>query len=233
MIVSQTDPATSATIFSDRSMVTGIVLEILEPARTALLVVDVQNDYCSPSGALGEAGLSMTSIDPMVDRVEELIATARELEIPIVFFRNEHSEETDTPAWRRRTSHSLSVCKAGTWGADFYRLRPSDRDTEIVKHRYSGFVGTPLEELLHEWGRNTVVIVGTATNVCVDTTARHAAILDFDVVVVSDGVAATDSAAHTASLDNLERFFGHVIPTSDVRDVWLAGRTQRPNEPLA
>jgi nicotinamidase-related amidase len=69
--------------------------------------------------------------------------------------------------------------------------------------------------------------------VCVDTTARHAAILDFDVVVVSDGVAATDSAAHTASLDNLERFFGHVIPTSDVRDVWLAGRTQRPNEPLA
>lgn len=230
MLMSQTDPTSREAIFSDRSKVTGVVVEILEPARTALLVVDVQNDYCSSSGALGEAGLDMSSIDPMVDRIEELMAAARELGIPIVFLRNEHSEETDTPAWRRRTSHSLSVCKAGTWGADFYKIRPSDSDTEIVKHRYSGFVGTPLEGLLREWGRNTVVLLGTATNVCVDTTARHAAMLDFDVVVVSDGVAATDPAAHIASLDNLERFFGHVLPTSDVRDVWLADRTQ-PVEP--
>lgn len=222
MLVQPTNAPTSRNIFTDRSALTPTVIEILDPTLTALLVVDVQNDYCSSSGALGDAGLDMSAIDPMVDRIEELIAAARKVDIPIVFLRNEHSIETDTPAWRRRTSHSLEICRAGTWGADFYRLSPTEGDTEIVKHRYSGFVGTPLEGLLREWERSTVIVAGTATNVCVDTTARHAAMLDFDVVVVSDGVAATDSAAHSASLANLERFFGHVLPSSDVREVWLA-----------
>lgn len=198
----------------------GLVAELLGRDACALVVVDVQNDYCSPTGALGSAGFDLAPLGPMVDVIEKLISTAHDADIPVIYLKNEHSDATDTPAWRRRSKHGMPVCRAGTWGAELYRVVPAPNDTVIAKHRYSGFIDTPLADVLAGWGRTTLVFVGTATNVCVESTARHAAMLDYDVIVVEDGVAATDPAAHRAALENLERFFGHVVPASTVDSAW-------------
>jgi ureidoacrylate peracid hydrolase len=213
--------------FAGRADRAALVEELIAPRSCVLLVIDVQNDYCNPDGALGSAGFDLSSLDPMVDVIETLIGAAHGAMVPVIYLRNEHSDATDTPAWRRRSKHAMSVCRAGTWGADLYRLVPSADDTVIAKHRYSGFIDSPLGDVLAGWNRTTLVFAGTATNVCVESTARHAAMLDFDVIVVEDGVAATDPEAHRAALDNLERFFGHVVPSSTIEAAWNG--TDLPN----
>ena len=206
--------------FASRADRAALVEELIEPNSCVLLVIDVQNDYCNPDGALGSAGFDLSSLDPMVDVIESLISAAHEAMVPVIYLKNEHSDATDTPAWRRRSKHAMSVCRAGTWGADLYRLVPSPEDTVIAKHRYSAFIDSALSDVLAGWERTTLVFAGTATNVCVESTARHGAMLDFDVVVVEDGVAATDPDAHHATLENLERFFGHVVPSGVIRAAW-------------
>ena len=215
--------------FATRTDRAALVSELIEPKSCVLVVIDVQNDYCSPDGALGSAGFDLSSLDPMVDMIETLIRAAHAATVPVIYLKNEHSDATDTPAWRRRSKHALSVCRAGTWGADLYRLVPSADDTVIAKHRYSGFIDSPLSDVLAGWDRTTLLFVGTATNVCVESTARHAAMLDFDVVVVEDGVAATDPDAHRAALENLERFFGHVVPGDVIEAAWRSA--DPPSEP--
>lgn len=197
-----------------------VVRWILEPSRCALLVVDVQNDYCHPEGALGAAGFDLSAIDRMVDVIEDLSIGARGHGVPVVYLRATHSERTDTGAWRRKSKHSMAMCREGSWGAEFYRVRPQEGDPVVTKHRYSGFIGTNLEQVLRVLQRSTLVLTGTATNVCVESTARDACMLDYDVVVVSDGVADTDFAAHDMSLKNLHRFFGHVVASSHVLAAW-------------
>jgi ureidoacrylate peracid hydrolase len=213
--------------FATRADRAALVGQLIVPKSCVLLVIDVQNDYCNPEGALGSAGFDLSSLDPMVDVIETLIGAAHGAMVPVIYLKNEHSDATDTSAWRRRSKHAMSVCRAGTWGADLYRLVPSPDDTVIAKHRYSGFIDSPLGDVLAEWDRTTLVFAGTATNVCVESTARHAAMLDFDVVVVEDGVAATDPDAHRAALENLERFFGHVVPSGVIEAAWNA--TDSPN----
>ena len=197
-----------------------VVAGLLRPSDCALVVVDVQNDYCHPDGALGAAGFDLSTIDPMVEVIERLVGAARRHDVPVVFLHMVHSEVTDTPAWRRKSKHAMSICRRGSWGAGPYRIAPEAGDVVVEKHRYSGFVGTRLETALTALGRTTLVMAGTATNVCVESTARHACMLDYDVLVVSDAVAATDASAHRASLENLGRFFGHVVSSDRVKAVW-------------
>lgn len=203
---------------------TDVVRGVLDPSRSALVVIDVQNDYCHPDGALGAAGFDLSTIDPMVDVIEGLMVTARAAGIPVVFLRAEHSEHTDTPAWKRKSKHSLPICREGSWGAEFYRVGPAEGDPVVTKHRYSGFIRTELEQVLGALERSTLVMTGTATNVCVESTARDACMLDYDVVVVSDGVAATDPEAHRGTLQNLDRFFGHVVDSAFVTEAWAVSR---------
>ena len=206
--------------FTNASDNSNLIDLLLAHDQAALVVVDVQNDYCHPDGALGLAGFDLSTIDPMCDVIEDLISTARVVEVPVIFLQNIHSDATDTPAWRRKTKHGMANCREGTWGAEFYRVEQTASDRVVVKHRYSGFVGTNLSQVLGAVGRTTLVMTGTATNVCVESTARHACMLDYDVVIVEDGVAATDAAAHSGTLQNLDRFFGHVVASEKVQMVW-------------
>jgi ureidoacrylate peracid hydrolase len=200
-----------------------LVTSLLAIAVSALVVVDLQNDYCHKDGAFAKAGFDLSTIDPMIDVVEELIGGARQSGVPVIFLRNIHSDATDSPAWRRRSRHALTLAREGTWGAEFYRVSPEPGDRIVSKHRYSGFVGTRFAHVLSALGRTTLVFAGTATNVCVESTVRHACMLDYDVVVAADGVAASDPDAHAASLLNMNRLFGNARPSSFILDVWGDG----------
>lgn len=202
--------------------------DLLQPGRSILVVVDVQNDYCHPDGALGKGGLDLSMVDPMCAVIEELRQTAGRSGVPTVLLRTIHADATDSPAWLRRTPYSGHICREGSWGAEFYRIQPSDDDVVVTKHRYSGFVGTRLEQVLHTLGRTTLVFTGTSTEVCVESTARDACMRDFDVVVVEDGVASTDEELHRGTLENVRRYFGSVVASDVVRSTWTlkAGRDE-------
>lgn len=194
--------------------------QILDPRRSVLVVVDPQNDYCHPAGVLGRLGLDLAMVDPMIEAVKKLHATARSRGVPVIFIKTVHTDETDSPSWRRRHEGMDGLCREGTWGVEWYGLSPVEGDITVIKHRYSGFVGTRLENVLHTLGRNTLVFTGGATNVCVESTLRDAYHRDYETVLVEDASASTDRTAHEATLRNVNRFFGAVLPADGVHGYW-------------
>jgi ureidoacrylate peracid hydrolase len=120
------------------------------------------------------------------------------------------------------------VCREGTWGAEFHRCAPLSDDVVVQKHRYSAFHGTELQHVLRTFGRSTVVLTGTATNVCVESTARDACMLDYEVVVVDDATCASSDAEHAAALFNIRHYFGSVANTASVLSSWDAA-TESPS----
>ena len=89
-------------------------------------------------------------------------------------------------------------------------------DAMVEKYRYSAFFGSSLDQVLRSGGVQTAVLIGTAANGCVDSTARDAAQLDYDVVIVEDLTGHTDAALASASLKNLDRHFAFVCQSTDV-----------------
>ena len=85
-----------------------------------------------------------------------------------------------------RKAARAEICATGTWGAEYYRVQPTNDDCEVVKHRYSAFVGTTLEVILRSLARQTVVVTGVTTNVCVESTVRDAYMRDYRPLLVED-----------------------------------------------
>jgi ureidoacrylate peracid hydrolase len=116
------------------------------------------------------------------------------------------------------------IVEAGSWGADFYRVRPRDDELVITKHRYSGFAFTPLELALQTLRATNVLICGTATNVCVEATARDAIMRGYYPVIVANCVASGQAHLHRSALEDMEEYLGAVVPLADVREAWTATR---------
>ena len=191
----------------------------------ALIVIDVQHDFCHADGVLGRH-LDAGTVDAMCASIETLQAAAHRCGVPVVFVQTVHRAATDSRAWRNRfPSQELMVCREGAWGVEFHRCGPRDGDVVVVKHRYSAFHGTELQHVLHTVGCHTVVLTGTATNVCVESTARDACMLDYDVVVVEDATCAGTDEEHAAALFNIREYFGSVADTAAVLSAWRASAT--------
>ena len=189
--------------------------------KIALLIVDVQNDFCHPDGAIGRKGVDLRVIDNMMDRLERLLAAARKKNLDTVFIQNIEDETTDSFAWKmrpdaREDSANEGICRRGTWGAELYRLKPLPDEIVLPKHRFSGFLNTPLDGILKNRGVETVMITGVATNVCVETTARHAIMLDYHVIVAEDACATFYPDLHEATIKNVRLWFGNVLTAEEI-----------------
>ena len=194
---------------------------LLEPGHTALLVIDVQNDYCHPQGALGRNGADLDFVAPAVENIVRLIETARQVGVTVIFLRNWHEHWTESPGWRARAPRQSRAGQARSWGAEFFTVAPTQDEPVLNKQRYDAFIGTPLDSTLRALERRTVVLTGFGTNVCVESTARHAVFLDYRIVLVSDATDTADGpSAHQASLDTIARHFGPVATTSDILTAW-------------
>jgi ureidoacrylate peracid hydrolase len=192
-------------------------VEQLEERRAALTIVDVQNDYCHETGVIGRH-LSRESIDAMMHGVTRLYQAAARARVPVVFLHTVHTPLTDTQSWLRRQGND-QVCRHGSFGAEFYNLVPAPEDIVVTKHRYSGFIGTPLEQILRSRGIDCLVVAGIGSNVCVESTVRDAFMLDFNVIVVCDATTG-EPDLHEASLEGMARHFGSVTTVDEVLRVW-------------
>jgi len=199
----------------------------LDPATCVLVVVDMQNDFCHPSGACARMGQDVQAVREILPAVGRLLSLAAEFGVPTVFVRVTHSSWFDNPAWvgrgaggRTLDADRMPVVAHGSWGAEFCDVRPGPNDLVITKHRYSGFDHTPLNLALQAKLCQTVVIAGTQTNVCVRATAFDAIALGYRVVVVRDCVASTARELHAASLTDVAERAGRVRSLADVGQAW-------------
>jgi len=191
----------------------------VDPRHTTVLVIDVQNDFCAPNGYYDLTGAHLAGIHDMIPRLQRLLSDARHAGVPVIFVAAGYDAEYVSSVQRerhlRRFGRVLPVCPSGTWGADFFGVAPLPGEPVIVKRRYSAFHGTDLDLLLRNRAIRTLVLVGVATNVCVETAARDGYMRDYYVVIVGDCTAARDNEAHRAALANVEANFG-VVATADL-----------------
>lgn len=203
----------------------------IDPKTSALIVVDVQNDFVSLQGAFGHWGEDMTMIQEMVPKLKELIEEARAARVPIIYFKNTSSAWTNSEVHKERIAEvrgkgGQEITIEGTWGAEFYEgICPREDERVVVKHRYSGFIDTDLDLILRSLGIKTLIMTGVATNVCVESTARDGFMKDFRIVFVKDCSATTEQKLHEGTLENIERYFGTVVSAKEIISIWsgLAG----------
>jgi ureidoacrylate peracid hydrolase len=195
---------------------------LLKPSRTALVIVDVQNDFCSPEGATAKSGRSVTACMEIIPRLNALLDGARASGVKVIFVKAIGTHATDSEAWSYRASDRarLGNCREGTWGAELYEVSPLDGETVVVKHRNSGFYNTELDTILRAKRIDTVVVVGVATNISVEMTARDAVQHDYNLVLVDDCCGAFEQSAHDGTVSNIRSFYGVVASSDEVLRLW-------------
>ncbi len=172
------------------------VVERVElPAReTAVIVVDMQNDFVHPEGALFVPS-SRETIEP----IKRLLEKARRAGARVFYTQDTHYD--DDPEYRIWGEH----VKHGTWGWRIIdELEPKPGDIVVMKTRYDGFYGTPLDDLLKVYGIRNLVVVGTVANICVLHTVASAALRWYRVVVPVDGISALNDFDMHAALRQID-----------------------------
>jgi ureidoacrylate peracid hydrolase len=208
--------------------------EQIRPEHTALVLVDLQNDFVHPDGWVAQQQipgfLGDTGVTVVLEQAAALLSSARDANVPIVFVRMIGDEKYLSPPMQaqylRNHTHPRPTCvQEGTWGADFFGdLRPNGQGLEFLidKHRYSACIGTRLDQVLRSNRIKTIVVSGVATSGCVESTIRDAFMLDYYVVVVGDACGDYDQDRHRATLKKMDLSFGYVVAVADVEGAWTA-----------
>ena len=193
----------------------------MKPQECALVVVDVQNDYCDDQGTFGKLGAQLGAVQAAAERIVHLVEVARRAGVPVVWVKTHHDRSTNSPTWlARRTRKGLEICATDSWGAEFYRVKPAADEIVVVKHRYSAFVGSKLEVVLRTLARSTLIFCGVTTNVCVESTLRDAFMRDYDTVLAEDCAAAFTTAEHEGAVHNVRTYFGRVAGSATIEGLW-------------
>ncbi len=199
--------------------------ERVDPRSTALVVVDVQNDFCDPNGAFGKLGADVSMMPAMAASLQQLIDAARRRSMLIIWVRATYDAIVTSDALAEtynRRGFLQSQCLDGSWGADWYRVAPDIAPNEVVvaKHRFSPFWDTAIDLYLRSNGIRSVVVTGVVTSGCVDSTVRDAFFNDYYVVVAEDCVAEASHERHVNALNKLAQAFGVVVPAADIISRW-------------
>lgn len=196
----------------------------LDPRTSALVIVDMQNTFCLP-GAPGE----VPEAREIVPAINDLAARMRDLGVPVIWVLHTNSQSDGVSDWevffnhvvrnpdvKKRMVDSLAPENQKVWDD----LIVEEQDTVIIKNRYSALAhgSSNLERVLRSRGIDTVLVGGTKTNVCCDSTARDAMMLDFKSVMISDCCAASSDDEHLASLETFIQQFGDVLTSEEVMD---------------
>ncbi|NEA26151.1 cysteine hydrolase family protein [Actinomadura bangladeshensis] len=184
---------------------------------TALLVIDMQNDYCHPDGVFAKAGLRVTGLDDLVQNVNTLAAAARSAGRPVIWVRMEWADDADVGLLAQRSPFLREQgLRRGTWGCELVTgLDRAPGDHEIVKPRFDAFHRTGLDDLLRDLGVETLVMAGVRTDFCVESTVRAAFFRDLKAVVAREAVAGYFEDLHLNSLRLMATVFAHVVSVNE------------------
>lgn len=208
-----------------------VLTELHEQAaahHTAIVVVDMLNDYVHPQGkAAVEGKRPIEYALAIIPKLRALVDSGRAAGATVVW--SMHSTQpnyaSSSGPWLAARGHATysarEIALEGSWGQQVLdELNPQPADLISKKHRYSAFAGTNLDLLLRSRRIRTVVVAGVSTNVCVEATVRAAFDLDYYVIVPEDAVASWDQRLHAATLDNVRHRMGKVVTVDALQAVW-------------
>jgi nicotinamidase-related amidase len=206
--------------------------EIVDPAHTALIVIDVQNDGVRADGWFARNGKDVSAAAGMLPRLIALVRAARRAGVLPVFIQQTTlpGNHSDSPAWlyfktrdgRTRTDYELD----GTWGHQVIdELEVTDDDIRVKKFRPSGFHGTSLDAILKANGIRSVVTCGVITQGCVQATTMDASFHDYYTVLAEDCVASYSPALHENALTFLKSRYD-AVTGDQLAALWAEGNSE-------
>lgn len=206
----------------------------LDPARTAVIVIDMQNAYASKGGYLDLAGFDIGGAAGVIDKIGDVLDVARSAGMTVIYFQNGWDDQyveaggEGSPNWWK--SNALKTMRArpelqgkllarGQWDYELVdALKPKPGDIQLHKTRYSGFFNSQLDSVLRSRNIKNLVFVGIATNVCVESTLRDGFFLEYFGTVLEDAThQAGPDFVQKAALYNIETFFGWVSTVADFK----------------
>jgi ureidoacrylate peracid hydrolase len=193
--------------------------ELLKPANSAILAIDIQNDPCHPEGLYAKLGRDVSLRREAAHNAAAFIDKARKFNLAVIFVKLNHSKWNESPAWIRRSKLRgpwTEAYKEGTWGEQFYAVQPKEEDPIVIKHRYSAFVGTDLEMILRSRNITTLIVTGGGTAACVESTVRHGLCLDYDILVISDCCGSSTVQEHSPALKRMDGLGATVVESGRV-----------------
>jgi nicotinamidase-related amidase len=199
---------------------------MITAAQCALLVIDVQEDFASPAGAMARGGADLSGVPAALANIRRLISAARAAGVAVAFARVVTTPATDSAALKRLSARkgeaadAIAICRKGQRGCAYYGVAPEPDDIEVEKRLYDAFHDTDLEAQFRRRGVETLIVAGLTTHCCVDATCRAAFHRGFDVFVVSDAADAYSPAAHWAALRSLRTSCALVVDTPSMLAAW-------------
>jgi ureidoacrylate peracid hydrolase len=197
------------------------IYRTLDPKKTALVVIDMQNAFCEPGHIT-----SVEAAPAIVPNINRIARSLRDAGGPVFWVQMKIKDEADWPVYlgdivsKRDSVDQFLAClsPAGTGTGLWPELDVQEGDTVLEKNRFSAFLSRAcrLMEHLERARIDTVIIAGTLTNVCCESSARDAAMHDYKVVFAADANAARTQRAHDNSLDMIAQCFGDVRDTAQI-----------------
>ena len=201
-------------------------MDRLDPKKTALLILDLQNDVIHADGAFaGTGSADHAASQKVVEQASRLAAAARSKGVRVMHVHhfasvgagtdNAADSKLNAGLWQG-TADSGAV-KPGTWGAEPHAgLEPQDGDVVIHKQRVSAFFGTPLDVKLRGLGAEKVLVCGAWTNMSVESTIRYGADLGYEMVLVSDACSSMNADWHRVAVEYAVTNLGEVATVDEV-----------------
>lgn len=212
----------------------------LNPAKVAVIVVDMQNDFGTKGGAFDLAGIDISMIQKAVAPTAKALAAARQKGVRVIYlkmgFRPDLSDfgSTDSPnrmkhlrlqvgkTVRARDGRESRILIRDTWNTDILgELKPHPEDVVMYKHRFSGFYQTDLDATLKRIGATHLVFAGCTTSICVESTIRDAMFRDYSSILLADCTGepigyGLPRSNHEASLLTIEALLGWVSSSDEL-----------------
>jgi nicotinamidase-related amidase len=208
--------------------------ELVDPASTAFVIIDMQNDCCSEGGSAHLAGADLSMYREITPRIARFAEACRSISVPVIHvgIYTLPDGRSDSPAWirlRMRANKNYNAqnegawgfTMLGSWGAQFVDgLQPAPGDLQVMKYRSSAFHNTNLDLLLRSNGIRSVLVAGCTTEGCVESTVRDLCFYDYFGIVVADCVGSDVRELHDASMLVMGAYRADVATSAQIIQAW-------------
>jgi ureidoacrylate peracid hydrolase len=195
----------------------------VDPEYTALLIIDMQRDYCCEGGTFHRRGFDVRPAQQVAVRINDFLSKVRPVLPHIVHIRMTKISALSSPASTELYERLGVERKYDPAYGEFYEVFPTEGEVVIPKYTYSSFVSTYLDQFLRAKAVKTLVLTGIATNICVDMAARDAFVRGYYAVVPSDLTEGTSQEAKEYTLSNMNSFYGQVVKSQELLRCWNIG----------
>lgn len=203
------------------------LLDKINPKHTALLVIDIQNDFVNPKGKLAIEGRQMDLINKLMEKLPDFIKAAEKHNVLTLYTQQiyDYSKLNNLQKEQYDIDGKFISCDVNTDGWHFYKINPKKQDV-YVKHNMNAFSNNDLEDRLKENQIKTLIIVGVDTFYCVETAIRNGFDLGYKIVVPADliGANAKHLDRHQNTLTHVRKNYGVLSSSEEIINIWDSHR---------